>query len=339
MNKKIRDIILYGILFLVIFASTFTSAFGKDLLWKPEQNKSKPFAGIYFDIPTNISNLKIRRSETEGLLDKIISYDIEFEYKGADSSMRVLGKIAEQSFFGDQVVPRHSKATLKGEYEKINNLLFDEKLNYGDLHKNLADYKFTSTSEIRVPLSESVKDYKFRISYEPKRLIYLENAQLEQVSVFLTNSRVDNFTDGEYSGESETQSFNESGMYVNVLEIFDAKRISSINFWKNVNNVLFILSVILVAAIIWIDKIKSPYLMIMAMLITALTFYRFFEVGVSVRAILIAFPLIGIITVLIGKLISRKKIIFNKFDFAQSLIGALLMFVLGLVLYLVPKLV
>ena len=83
----------------------------------------------------------------------------------------------------------------KSHHDVINNLLFDDKLNYGDLYKKIENYKLTSISEIRVPLSESVKDYKFKISYEPKELIYSENNKLATLTVFLTNARVDNFTD------------------------------------------------------------------------------------------------------------------------------------------------
>ncbi|MDO5027924.1 MAG: hypothetical protein Q4E36_01550 [Bacillota bacterium] len=339
MNKKVKNLVLYLILLLILFLSSLSPLFGKEILWKEKYNKTIPFAGIYFDIPTNVANLKIRRSETEGLLNDLISYDVEFEYTGVDSSMRILGKTAEQSFFGDTVVPKHSKATLKGEYDKINNLIFDEKLNYGDLHKNVENYKFVSTSEIRVPLAEAVKNYKFRITYEPKRLVYDEGVELSKVSVFLTNSRVDNFTDGEYINASETQSFNESGMYVNVLEIYDGEKISSMNFWHKVNNVLFILSVILVLALIWFDRLKSPYLMILAMMVSILTFFRFFELGVSVRAVLIAFPIFGFLDVIVGRQTMRDKFAFNKYDFSQGLLGALLMFFLAMIVYLLPKLI
>lgn len=339
MNKKVKNLIIYLSLLLTLFLSSLSPMFGKDILWKEKYNKTIPFAGVYFDIPTNVANLKIRRSETDGLLNDLISYDVEFEYTGVDSSMRILGKTAEQSFFGDSVVPKHSKATLKGEYDKINNLIFDEKLNYGQMHKNLENYKFTSTSEIRVPLSEGVKNYKFRISYEPKRLIYDEGEELSKVSVFLTNSRVDNFTDGEYINDSETQSFNESGMYVNILEVYDGEKISSLNFWHKVNNVIFILSAVLVLALIWLDKSKNPYLMILAMIISVLTFFRFFEFGVSVKAVLIFFPIFGFLSVLLGRQTVKDKIAFNKYDFTQGLLGAIIMFFIAMIIYLLPKLI
>lgn len=336
MNNKVRNLILFGILMVVVLGFTLTPLFGKELLWRPENNQTVPFSGIHFDTPTNVSNLKIRRSEKDGLVSDLISYDVEFEYRGADSSMRIIGKLGEQSFFGETITPRHSKATLKGEYDKINDILFNERLNYRDLYKNLDQYKFDSTSEIRVPLSESIKDYKFTISYEPKTLTYSLDNEIAKTSVFLTNARVDNFTDGEYVNKSETQSFNESGMYVNVIEVFDEGTINKMNFWNNVNNVVFILSVIVVLGLIWFEKAKSPYFVIVAMLISVLTVYRFLEIGVSPLATVTAFPLMGILTVVIGRLMSRNNIVFNKYDFTQSIVGALILLVFGLLLYVLP---
>lgn len=337
MNKKIKNFILYGIFLLIGLGCILTPWFGKDFLWIPENNKVVPFGGIYFDMPTNINNLKIRRSENVGSGFDLISYDVEFEYIGNDSSMRVIGKLGEHAFFGDSVVPRHSKATLKGEYETINNVLFDERLNYGELYKKLDDYKFVSTSEIRVPLSESIKDYKFRISYEPKKLIYSENKKLAKLTVFLTNTRVENFTDSEYINQSEVQSFNESGMYVNVLELYDEKTINSMDFWNNVNNVIFILSIIVVLALIWLEKTYNPYIIILLLMINSLTGYRFFEVGIATRGVIFIFPILGIIATITGRMMARDRIAFNKFDFSQSLGGAILLLIIGVFLYVVPK--
>lgn len=337
MNKKIKNFIIYGIFFLIIAGCTLTPWFGAEFLWMPENNKTVPFSGIYFNTPTNINNLKIRRSENNSNGSNLISYDVEFEYIGNDSSMRIIGKLAEQAFFGDSVVPRHSKATLKGEYDAINNVLFDERLNYGDLYKKIENYKFTSTSEIRVPLSESVKDYKFRISYEPKELIYSKNNKLATLTVFLTNARVDNFTDSEHINQSEVQSFNESGMYVNVLELYNEGKINSINFWRNVNNVIFILSIILILGLIWLERTSNPYILIPIMMASALTFYRFFEIGITTMGVLIVLPVVGIITVISGRLMARNNISFNKYDFSQSLGGAVLLLVLGIIVYVLPK--
>lgn len=337
MNKKIRNFIIYAIFLLIVAGCTLTPWFGSEFLWKAENNKEVPFSGIYFDTPTNINNFKIRRSENNSSGKNLISYDIEFEYIGNDSSMRIIGKLGEQAFFGDTVVPRHSKATLKGEYDVINNLLFDDKLNYGDLYKKIENYKLTSISEIRVPLSESVKDYKFKISYEPKELIYSENNKLATLTVFLTNARVDNFTDSEYINQSEVQSFNESGMYVNVLELFDDAKINSINFWKNVNNVIFILSTILVVGLIWLGRTSNPYILMALMFANILTLYAFFEIGITTKGILYIFPILGIVTVILSRLMARDRLAFNKYDFSQSLGGAILLALLGIIVYVVPN--
>lgn len=337
MNKKIKNIILYGLLLVVLIGFSFTPLFGVDLLWKPENNKSVPYNGIYFDVPTNISNLKVVRSQKASSDGNLVSYDVEFEYAGTDSSMRVIGLLAEQSFFGDSVVPRHSNATLKGEYENINNKLFTETLAQRELYKKVPEYKFTSTSQIRVPLSESVKNYKFKLTYKPRYLTYSEENVLGNMSAFLTNARVDSFTDTEYTDHHETQSFVEAGMYVNTLEMYNSAKISNINMFKNLNNVIFILSVILMLAIIWLDKMPNEYFAIGIMMVTSLTFYRFLDTGVSTKAALFAFPVIGFIIVLLGRFMKRDKFKVNRYDFPQGLAGAILLTVLAVFVYVIPK--
>ena len=162
MNKKVKNLILYLVLFLILFAFSFTPLFGTEELWNKKKNEPTPFHGIYFDIPTNVSNLKVIRSADIDDTETEISYDVEFEYQGADSSMRIIGILERQAFFGEGVVPKHSKATLKGEYESINETLFNERLKLKDLYKKTKDYKFKSISEIRVPLTESNGKYKFK---------------------------------------------------------------------------------------------------------------------------------------------------------------------------------
>ncbi len=337
MDKKIKNYILYSLLFLVLIGFSFTPLFGNEFLWKPENNKSVPYNGIYFDVPTNISNLKVVRSQRAATDGNLVSYDIEFEYAGTDSSMRVVGMLAEQSFFGDTVVPKHSNATLKGEYENINNKLFSEILTQRALYMKTPEYKLASTSQIRIPLSESVKNYKFKLTYKPRYLVYSENNVLGNMSVFLTNARVDSFTDTEYTDHHETQSFVEGGMYVNTLEMYNSTKISNINTFKNVNNVIFILSVILLLALIWLDKMPNEYFAIGIMMVSALTIYRFLETGVTTKAALFAFPVIGFVIVLLGRFMKRSKFNLNRYDLPQGLVGAILLTVLAVFVYVIPK--
>lgn len=337
MNKKIKNIILYGILMAIVLGFALSPMLGKEILWNSDQNVQIPFSGIHFDKLENISAFKIKRYETPGQVSSLISYDVEFEYTGSESSMRIMGKLAEQAFFGENVSPIHSKATLKGEYEKINNLLFNEKLTNRDLFKNLQNYKFSSTSEIRVPLNEEVKNYKFKITYLPKTLVYENNKELAKASVFLTNARVDNFTDGDYLNKSETQSFNESGMYVNAIEVYNEETIKKIDLFNNINNIIFILSVIITLGLIWIDRPNTQYFIIIFIFISILTVYRFLETGVSTLGAFTVFPILGFLGVLVGRLTSREKITFNKYDFSQGLLGAILLMILSIFLYLLPR--
>ena len=133
------------------------------------------------------------------------------------------------------------------------------------------------------------------------------------------------------------QSFNESGMYVNVLELFDDAKINSINFWKNVNNVIFILSTILVVGLIWLGRTSNPYILMALMFANILTLYAFFEIGITTKGILYIFPILGIVTVILSRLMARDRLAFNKYDFSQSLGGAILLALLGIIVYVVPN--
>ena len=334
MNKKIRNLIIYAILLLIIFATTFMPWFGKDILWDQKKNKTVPFGGIFFDSPSSVDNLKISRGYNED--DSVYTYKISFNYSGADSSMRILGKLSEHTFFGSDVAPSKSIVTLKGDFDSINNIIFDEKLNNGNLHKNLPEYKFSSTSEMRVPLSEDIKDYGFNLSYRPKSLIYKNNSKLSQLSAFVTNARVDKFTDDTYANDAEIYSFNEGGMYVSLVEEYDQSQISRINIFRNINNVLFVLSAIITLFVIWSDRLNSPLYKIIPMLVSVVRFYGFFNVGLSLLAAILILPILGFITVLLGKIMNKDSISFNKYDFSQSLLGAISMFVIGLIFFVIP---
>lgn len=340
-NKKIINLIIYAILFVVLALSVLSPLIGKELLWNPEANTSMPFNGINFDVPTNISNFKITRSINESLNRELISYDVEFKYTGDDSNMRIIGKLGEQAFFGSGVVPKKSNVVLKGDFGVINDSLFNEKLQLKDYYKKTEDYQLDSISEVRVPLTEDIGEYKFRVSYEPRKLVYNLGEELGTMAVFITNGRVDKFSDTKYEEEKtnkiETQSYVEQKIYVNLLESFDEKQISNLERNKNINNVIFILSVLASIIMIWINKKTNPFILVCLIFVNILTFYRFFNLGVATKAVVFIFPILGYIGLVLGKLINKEKINIHKHDLTQGLAGAIFMLFLGLMVYVVPK--
>lgn len=338
MNKKVKNTILYAILFVILFISTFSKMFDVANIWEPDKNVGSSFNGIYFEKPSYVSNMKVVRSlVNENGVDKLF-YDIEFVYSGQDSNMRIIGDVSEQAFFGDGVVPKHSNVTLKDQYDDINTELFNDRLVLKDYYKKTPDYNFKSSSSIRVPLNEEVNTYKFRLTYTPRYLVH-EDDVIAKTGVFLTNARVDQFThnkDAKSTDELNQQSFSNAGMTANVVEAYDSGAVSKIETVRKINNVIFTISVLAMLALIWLSKKTNEFAAIGLMFVTILTFYKFFGVGVAAVATYTALPLIAFIAVLIGKQMPKKDFKFNKYDFSQALVGAVLFCILSIIVFVLP---
>ena len=334
MNKRIKSGIIYAVFILAIIITTFTPMVGKDELINSEKNISVPFHGINFDKPTNISKLNISRGRVNELGEELVSYDISFEYTGEDTSMRVMGKLAGQAFFPE--APSFSKATIKGEYGAVNDLLFGEKLILRDYYKNIESHRLESISEIRVPLSEEVGEYQFRLLYKPFNLVYRRDEKLSDMAVFVTNTRVDKFTELDNDEDLHTESFIESGMYVNLYERYNKGKVGRIELASNIFIAIFVLSVLAMLFIIW-REIYNPLATVAIMIVTSLTFYKFINQGVSSKGVLLIAPILGILSVVLGKQINREDIRFNKYDISQGLLGGVILLVLGIIIYILPS--
>ncbi|NLY21462.1 MAG: hypothetical protein GXZ08_09300 [Tissierellia bacterium] len=338
MNKKVKNAILYAILLIMLFISTFSKMFDVSNIWKPQNNGNTSFNGIYFEKPGNVYNLKVVRSlATENGSDKL-QYDIEFEYSGQPSNMRIIGDVSQQAFFGDGVVPKHSNVVLKDQYDEINRMLFNEKLHLRDYYKKMPEYNFASNSSIRVPLTdnEDVNTYKFRLTYTPRYLVSGNDNVIGKMGVFLTNGRVDKFTDSSYELKSETSKFTNAGMQVYTLEVFDDAKLGRMDTFKNINNVIFIMSVIGMVILVAASKKINEFAAIGLMFISILTFYKFFGVGVSPKATYTALPIMAFITVLLGKQMPKDKIEFGKYDFSQALVGAVIFSIISILVFVLP---
>ncbi|MGO1581020.1 MAG: hypothetical protein ACTHWZ_06400 [Peptoniphilaceae bacterium] len=337
MNNKFKNLILFCIFILILFISTFTNQFSTTSIWSQSNDISAEFSGLLFKNPTDVSNLTIERSVVKDKKESLIKYNIEFLHQGNDSNLRILGSPVRQVFFNDNIIPSHSEVTLKGDYDKVNEKLFNEKLSLRDSYKKTEDYEFKSNSYIRVPLQEEESTYSFTLYYKPRDLIYNQDKKVASSSVFITNAKVDKFTNSQKMGENENPTFNEGGFYVNAQELKDNSAISKISLLNNITSILFIISLVGVLAIIWLDKKSLSKLYIPLFMVIILTFYRFLGIGASTLAILIILPIISYLGACIARLMEKTTLILTKKELKQNLAYTILFFLLLLIIVVIPR--
>ena len=337
MSKKLKNLILFGIFILILFASTLTKQFSSDILWNSEQNTPAQFQGLLFKDPTEISNLKISRSLLTESNEDLIKYDIEFTHSGEESSFRILGTPVRQVFFGEDVYLKHSSTNLNGDYDKVNNKLFSEKLSLKDTHKKLKDYEFKAKSEIRVPLKSEEDTYSFSVIYKPRELFYKNKVLLSKTSVFLTNAKVDKFTNEKKINDGEEQTFSESGFYVNTQEINTKSVLSKISLTNTLCAIIFLLSTLVILLSIWLDKSSIKKLMVIPLMLMVVTFYRFVGYGSTTFGVLVVMTLLAYIASVISKLMVKDNLIISKKELKQSLAYAIGFFVVVLIVLIIPR--
>ena len=306
-------------------------------MWSKEPNDGGGFSGLLFKNPVEISDLVVSRAIEGKGKDSLIRYDVEFSFSGDQSSLRILGIPVRQVFFNDGVVPKHSVVKLKGDYDKINEQLFNNKLKHRELYKNVKNYKFDAISEIRVPLESNIEKYKFSIYYEPDQLIYNKKKVVAENSVFITNARVQKFVNVSKDIEGENLNFSQSGFYVNAQEIINKSEISKISLINNVDSVLFVVSVICVLILIWMDKKKLNKLYILFLLLILLTFHRFLGLGVSTLAVLVIYPILAYIAACVARLMGKEELKLTKKDLKQNLAYTIAFFVVTLIIIIIPR--
>ena len=337
MSKKLKNFILFVVFIAILFVSTFSSQFSNEVLWSKEPNDGGGFSGLLFKNPVEISDLVVSRAIEGKGKDSLIRYDVEFSFSGDQSSLRILGIPVRQVFFNDGVVPKHSVVKLKGDYDKINEQLFNNKLKHRELYKNVKNYKFDAISEIRVPLESNIEKYKFSIYYEPDQLIYNKKKVVAENSVFITNARVQKFVNVSKDIEGENLNFSQSGFYVNAQEIINKSEISKISLINNVDSVLFVVSVICVLILIWMDKKKLNKLYILFLLLILLTFHRFLGLGVSTLAVLVIYPILAYIAACVARLMGKEELKLTKKDLKQNLAYTIAFFVVTLIIIIIPR--
>lgn len=336
MSKRLKNVILFAIFILILFLFTFTSVFQKGILW-PQLNHEREFTGIIFQNPANVTDLVISRSIVKENSEDLIKLDVTFTYDGNDSVARILGTPARNVFFAEKVNPTYSVVTLKGDFDKVNNTLFNEKLKLRDLYKKSpGDPEFVAKSVLKLPLTSKVNKYQFTVFYDPQPLMYSDGRKVEDATVFLTNARVEDWQESTKGTNSAKEAFSKSGYYVNQLELINESLVTKISFVNTLSTVLFLLSCIMMGILIWMNHKKFIFFLI-PMLIMIPSSYRFLEYGVSTLGLLIAFPILAFIAALIAHIMARPTIKMEKKEIKQSVAFAIVFFLFSLVLFIIPR--
>lgn len=337
MSKKLKNLILFGIFIVILFLSTVSSAFDTDVLWSNGEENRK-FGGLLFKNPVEISDLVVSRTIEEENNKNLVRYDVNFKFSGTESSLRILGLPAKQVFLNNGIVPRHSVVKLKGDYDKINEQLFENKLKHSELYKKVKDFNYNASSEIRVPLNGEVEEYSFSIYYKPDELVYNDKHVVAENTVFITNARVNKFVNASKDIEGDNPTFSQSGFYVNAQEIINGGTISRISLLNNVDSVVFVVAIIGVLILIWLENKKFEKFYSLLYLIILFTFYRFLGLGSSAIGVLVIYPILGYIACLFAKLMTKEGYKgIKKKEYKQCLGIDILFYVISIIIVLIPR--
>lgn len=335
MNESIKKVVIFAIFILVLLLFSLTSFFSESLLW-PNSNVKREFDGIVFNDAEGISDFNVFRSTVGKDDQKLVKYEIKFNYTGEDSTARILGTPVRQIFFGEGVNYKNSKANLKGDFDKVNESLFQEKLKLKDFFNKTENKEFIAKSEIKLDLTESIGDYDFTIYYKPSPLYFSGSQLVENASVFVTNAKVSDWQESTKKTDSIKEAFNNSGYYINKLETVNEKLVSKISTLNTISTVLFIVLAIATIGLIWMNR-GNLMIFLAALFIMIPTFYRFIGKGTSNLGILIAYPILAFIASIVAKLLSKENMKLSANDFKQSLAFTICYFIASIVLFIIPR--
>lgn len=338
MNKRIKKLIIFAIFLLVLMLVSLTAFFSKSLMW-PNSNVEREFDGILFNNSDGVENLQVARSVVNEGSEKLIKYDIKFNYTGEDTTARIMGTPIRQIFFGEGANFSKSKVKLKGDFDKINKSLFEEKLKLKvkDFYNKTENKDFKAVSEVKLDLSEKIGEYAFEVYYNPNPLYFSGGQKVEDASIFVTNAKVENWTETTKSTDSVKEAYTNSGYYINKLELIDQGLINKISLINTISTVAFLVLTLAVIALIWLDKGSFPiYLGALFIMIPA--FYRFMDKGTSNLGLLIIYPILGFIASIVARFLAADDdLTFGTKEMKQSLAFLLMYFVLSVVLFIIPR--
>ncbi len=337
MNKKVKNIIIFAIFLLLLFVSTFTRQFRTNILWPDKYNVEPEFSGLQFKDPSEIEGLSISRSiENNGNTD-LIKMDISFNYKGQDSILRILGTPQRELFLNGATRPVLSITKLKGDYEKINQVLFSEKLKYKDFYKKIPNYNFQPVSVVKIPLTAQEESYRFTLYALPRNLFYKNKGIIAYNSVFVTNARVEKYVDQMGDISPDKQTFQQNGYYVNTIEVANRSLVNRIKLQNTLAHIVFFAAVLATLSHIWLNRKNVSKIYVVLFYLIILGFYRVLGLGASMAGILIIAPILAYIAALACKLMDRDKIIIKKKDFKQALIFTIAFYVVLLIIVIIPR--
>lgn len=338
MNKRIKKLVIFAIFLLVLMLFSLTAFFSKSLMW-PNSNVEREFDGILFNNSDGVENLQVARSVVKEGSEKLIKYDIKFSYAGEDSTARIMGTPTRQIFFGEGVNFSKSKVKLKGDFDKINKSLFEEKLKLKvkDFYNKTENKDFKAVSEVKLDLSEKVGEYAFEVYYNPNPLYFSGGQKVEDASIFVTNAKVENWTETTKSTDSVKEAYTNSGYYINKLELIDQGLINKISLINTISTVAFLVLTLGIIALIWLGKGSFPiYLGALFIMIPA--FYRFMDKGTSNLGVLIIYPILGCLASIAARFLAADEdATFGTKEMKQSLAFLLMYFVASVVLFMIPR--
>lgn len=340
MDYKIKNYIVYGVFIALLFLSTLFKSFSTDVLWPQEKIPKGAFDGIVFADPQDISGLNVTRSIVNENNKDLVKYDISFLYKGDFGNLRVLGYPQSQIFLGDKMNPIYSNVTMRGEFDKINNALFQENLKLKDLYKKIKNNDFVAVSKIRIPLDKSVPEVKFTVYYEPNNLTHGFKGVVAKNAVFITNARVESFRDttkGIKGIKNESKNFQESGYYVNSLEVLNESKLKSISFEGALSSTIFVISLLGSILLIWIDKKKLQVPLLILMMLSIVTCHRFLDRGATTLGILVIWTILSYIASCASYMIANHDLKLKSKELKRSFAFTILFFIFVLIVFIIPR--
>ncbi|WBW49720.1 hypothetical protein O6R05_06880 [Peptoniphilus equinus] len=331
MNRKLKDLILLGIFIVILFISTISNQFSTDILWK-QDNSVREYQGLLFNAPADITGLKVSRGNTQ---EGLVTYNVEFSYIGSGSGLRILGTPVRQVFFDEGLTPKHSEVKLRGDYSKINDLLVNEKLTVKPHGDNVPPFEARST--MRVDLDPEVEHYAFTLHYAPLETNYRMTDKVADTSVFITNAKVDKFTNSQTNTDAKTTTFSESGFTVNVEENQNSSTMSHVTFLDTVSKVVFIGAALGVVALIYLTRREHHALVIVLMMLMVLSFYRMLDMGATTIGTLVVMPIVFYIGTVLARFMGKERLHVNGKELKQNLAFTVVFFVAALVLIVLPQ--
>ncbi|WP_308551783.1 hypothetical protein [uncultured Peptoniphilus sp.] len=340
MDKKIKNYIIYAVFIVLLFLSTLFKSFSTDVLWPKDQNYKGSFDGIIFSDPQDIAGLNVTRTIFKENNKDFVKYDISFLYEGDFGNLRILGNPVGQIFLPNKMNPVFSDVTLKGEYNKINNALFQDNLKLKDLYKKVPEHDFSAVSKVRVPLDKEVQEVKFSILYEPREINHGLKGNVAKNAVFVTNARVESFRDTtkqEKGIKNESKNFQESGYYVNSIEVINERQVKSISFESTLNSIVFIISIAAAILLIWLDRSKSQVPLLISMMLSVMTVSRFLDKGATAFGILFIWTITGYLVSLLSYAITNEGNKIRNNDFKRSIAWTLIFLLVNIVIFIIPR--